>query len=74
VNGFEFLAEAYRATEPDYDGRISVPVLWDKETEVIVSNESADAWGEAGLYPEEHDSLNPKRISARGPLDLDFTS
>lgn len=59
VNGFEFLAEAYRDTDPDYDDRISVPVLWDKETESIVSNESADivrmldAWGDAGLYPEE---------------------
>jgi putative glutathione S-transferase len=56
---FAFLAEAYRDTDPDYDDRISVPVLWDKETEEIVSNESADivcmldAWGEAGLYPEE---------------------
>jgi putative glutathione S-transferase len=59
VNGFEFLAEAYRDTDPDYDDRISVPVLWDKDTESIVSNESADivrmldAWGDAGLYPEE---------------------
>ena len=59
ANGFEFLADAYRETDPDYDGRISVPVLWDKETEAIVSNESADIvrmldeWGDAGLYPEE---------------------
>jgi putative glutathione S-transferase len=42
VNGFEFLAEAYAATEPDYDERVTVPVLWDKHTGVIVSNESAD--------------------------------
>jgi glutathionyl-hydroquinone reductase len=57
---FEFLAEAYEATEPGYDGRISVPVLWDKEAEAIVSNESTDivrmldAWGDPGvdLYPE----------------------
>src|SRR3954462_6245707 len=27
INGFEFLAEAYHATDPGYDGRISVPVL-----------------------------------------------
>src|SRR4051795_5853409 len=42
LNGFAFLKEAYRATDRDYDGRISVPVLWDKETNKIVSNESAD--------------------------------
>jgi putative glutathione S-transferase len=40
VNGFEFLSEAYERTEPDYDGRWSVPVLWDKQTGRIVCNES----------------------------------
>jgi putative glutathione S-transferase len=58
VNDFEFLGQAYRATDPDYDGRLTVPVLWDKELGVAVSNESADivrmldAWGEGDLYPE----------------------
>jgi putative glutathione S-transferase len=42
VNGFEFLSEAYAATDPAYDARVTVPVLWDKESGVIVSNESAD--------------------------------
>src|SRR4051795_7612908 len=42
VNGFEFLQEAYDATVSDYEGRVTVPVLWDKEAGVIVSNESAD--------------------------------
>ena len=42
VNGFRFLAEAYAATDPGYDGRVSVPVLWDTQTGRIVSNESAD--------------------------------
>jgi putative glutathione S-transferase len=42
VNGFRFLSEAYRATDPAYDGRVSVPVLWDAVTRRIVSNESAD--------------------------------
>jgi glutathionyl-hydroquinone reductase len=42
INGFDFLAEAYSATDPDYDGRISVPVLWDKQTGTIVNNESAE--------------------------------
>src|SRR5580765_8559537 len=31
VNGFQFLSEAYAATDPNCDGRVTVPVLWDKE-------------------------------------------
>src|SRR3954454_5672622 len=42
VNGFEFLSEAYVATDAHYDGRLSVPVLWDAKTGRIVNNESAD--------------------------------
>ncbi len=38
VNGFKFLSEAYTATDPNYDGRVTVPVLWDKETKKIVNN------------------------------------
>ncbi len=41
-NGFAFLAEAYEATAPGYDGRVSVPVLWDLDRAEIVNNESAD--------------------------------
>jgi len=42
VNGFQFLSEAYRATEPTYRARVTVPVLWDKETRRIVSNSDDD--------------------------------
>jgi glutathionyl-hydroquinone reductase len=42
VNGFDYLSQAYAATDPDYEGRVSVPVLWDTKSGVIVSNESAD--------------------------------
>jgi glutathionyl-hydroquinone reductase len=38
VNGFKFLSEAYKATDPDYKHRVTVPVLWDKETKKIVNN------------------------------------
>jgi glutathionyl-hydroquinone reductase len=74
VNGFSFLAEAYEATQPGYDARFSVPVLWDKDTRQIVSNESGEimrmletefealATRDADLYPaplrEEIDALN----------------
>jgi putative glutathione S-transferase len=42
VNGYSFLAEAYRATDPGYGARVTVPVLWDKERGTIVNNESED--------------------------------
>jgi putative glutathione S-transferase len=42
VNGFKFLSEAYLATDPGYLGRVTVPVLWDKETKRIVSNSDDD--------------------------------
>jgi putative glutathione S-transferase len=42
ANGFSFLSEAYAATDPAFDDRYTLPVLWDTETEQIVSNESGD--------------------------------
>jgi putative glutathione S-transferase len=42
VNGFSFLREAYLATDPDYQGRVTVPVLWDKQTRRIVNNSEDD--------------------------------
>jgi putative glutathione S-transferase len=42
LHGWSFLSEAYRQTDPSFDGRITVPVLWDREEGRIVSNESAD--------------------------------
>ncbi len=42
VNGFRFLSEAYLASDPAFDGRVTVPVLWDCRSGRIVNNESAD--------------------------------
>ena len=42
INGFAFLAEAYAATNPQWRGRVTVPVLWDTVTASIVNNESED--------------------------------
>jgi glutathione S-transferase/putative glutathione S-transferase len=68
VNGFALLRDAYEATEPGYDGHISVPTLWDRVTARVVSNDFPvipvdlatrfDAWGDAtvDLYPA---SLGP---------------
>jgi putative glutathione S-transferase len=74
AEGFEFIMEHYRATDPSFDARASVPVLWDTEEHRIVNNESGDilrmmstgfgglASDDVDLYPEplrdEIDVLN----------------
>lgn len=40
--GHDFLREIYTRADPDVSGRVTVPVLWDRERETIVSNESAE--------------------------------
>jgi putative glutathione S-transferase len=40
--GSEFLYNIYQKAKPDHTGRVTVPVLWDKQRLTIVSNESAD--------------------------------
>jgi len=61
--GLSFLHQIYTKADPAYSGRVTVPVLWDKEQRTIVSNESSeiirmlnsafDAWGDASVdfYP-----------------------
>ncbi|MFC7176714.1 glutathione S-transferase family protein [Halosegnis marinus] len=62
VNGFDYLGETYLAADSNYTGRVTVPVLWDTESETIVNNESievmrtfATAFEGNGvdLYPED---------------------
>lgn len=40
--GAKFIRELYFKAEADYSGRFTVPVLWDRKTETIVNNESAE--------------------------------
>lgn len=42
IHHADFLYEVYRAADPTYVGRVTVPVLWDKKTATIVSNESSE--------------------------------
>ncbi len=73
-DGVFHVHQVYTAAQPDYTGRATVPVLWDRKTKTIVNNESSeiirmlnsafDAFGDAGLdlYPEplrpEIDAVN----------------
>jgi putative glutathione S-transferase len=42
VNGTQYLRDVYLKAEPNYTGRVTVPILWDKETNKIVNNESRE--------------------------------
>ena len=65
VNGADYLWQIYVKADPTYTGRVTVPVLWDKQTNTIVNNESRqiirmfnsefNAWAKSqvDLYPEQ---------------------
>jgi putative glutathione S-transferase len=42
IQDAQYLHQIYTAAKPDYSGRVTVPVLWDKETGTIVNNESSE--------------------------------
>lgn len=42
VNHAQYLQEIYVKADPKYTGRVTVPVLWDKQTQSIVNNESRE--------------------------------
>jgi putative glutathione S-transferase len=59
INDWAFLSEAYFASDPGYSGRVTVPVLWDKERKRIVSNSDDDIMR---MFETEFDALalNPE--------------
>jgi putative glutathione S-transferase len=71
VNGFQFLSEAYLATDQDYRGRVTVPVLWDTVTRRIVSNSDDDLMR---MFNHEFDRFTESRLdlypaALRGEID-----
>ena len=42
IGGADYLYQVYQAADPRYSGKATIPVLWDRERQTIVSNESAD--------------------------------
>ena len=69
VNGVRYLHELYAKSDSTYTGRVTVPVLWDKQTSRIVNNESADiirmfnsAFDRVGALPGDYypEDLRPE--------------
>jgi putative glutathione S-transferase len=42
VHGFDRMWKVYTAADPACSGRVTVPVLWDRQQDTIVSNESSE--------------------------------
>lgn len=66
LHGWTYLSEGYLQTDASFDGRVTVPVLWDTKTNTAVNNESSEIirmlnsefnafakHPEVDLYPEE---------------------
>ena len=61
LHGAEFAHQIYTKADPSYTGRVTVPILWDKKTGTIVSNESSEiirmfnsAFDDAGAKPGDY--------------------
>ncbi|MFO1067760.1 MAG: glutathione S-transferase family protein [Geminicoccaceae bacterium] len=77
LQGFEFLHQVYTTADPAYSGRVTVPVLWDRERRTIVSNESSeiirmfnDAFDGVGAKPGDYrpDALRPAIEALNGRI------
>jgi putative glutathione S-transferase len=71
VNGFTLLREAYEATEPGFDGHVSVPALWDRRTRQVVSNDygTLDADLAAGFQDSSRTGVDLYPADLRQEID-----
>ena len=60
IGDARYLYEIYTRARPDYSGRVTVPILWDKKTGTIVSNESSEI---IRMFDTEFDA-----VGASGPV------
>ncbi len=75
VNGKNYLWEVYLKADSNYSGRVTVPVLWDKEKETIVNNESREIMRmfdtEFNAFAESNVNLLPPDLKAKVDETID---
>ena len=62
LQGEEFLYELYLQVDPEYTGRVTVPVLWDDQEKRIINNESSEIVKMLDKLPSEAPSLRPDTL------------
>jgi putative glutathione S-transferase len=64
VAGVDFIYELYQKADPNFTGKATVPVLWDKKQQTIVNNESSDIIRIFNsVYTEDGPDLIPSKIA-----------
>ena len=72
LHGWTYLKEGYVATAPDFDARVTVPVIWDTATDRVVNNESSDVIRMLNAAFDEHASqpeLDLYPVALRDEID-----
>ncbi len=59
LDGLDFLHQRYTRDDPQYTGRVTVPVLWDKQEQRIVNNESSQI---IRIFNSDFDELTGNRL------------
>ena len=70
LNGATHIRDIYFLADKDYDGRFSVPVLWDKKTKTIVNNESSEIIRMLGSEFNEFSATDEQRALDLYPENL----
>ena len=63
LQGAQFLHEIYTRADPTYTGRVTVPVLWDKATDTLVSNEFLRDHPDAEQRLRQHRCISGRLLS-----------
>lgn len=66
VYGAKYMREFYMKADPNYSGRITVPVLWDKKHATIVNNESSEI---IRMFYDSFDAFLPPRYREQSKGD-----